>query len=169
MNKSNDASKKNMEDLARVKVEFFKHMLKRGENIWVKIKGHSMWPFLKHGQVVMVGPVDDIKRVSVGDIVLGYIAGNVVCHRVFRKKDGLLQTKADALPRLDPMIGKDELVGRVVAKQIKGRMLNSDARLSGCFGFIISRFTLITACFYPILRFLKRAFVNSSAKALIDG
>jgi hypothetical protein len=155
-----------MEDLAKVKVEFFKEMFKQGENIWVKIIGHSMWPFLKDKQVVMVSAVD-IEKISIGDIVLGYIAGNVVCHRVFRRKFGLIQTKADALPKLDPLIGEDELIGKVVAKEVKGRILRIDGRLSHCCGFIISQLTLITARCYPALRLLKKTFLNSTAKALI--
>ena len=67
-----------------------------------------------------------------------------------------MHTKADALFVLDASIGNDELIAKVVAKEANDRIIRTDTLLYRVLGFLILHLTLLTARFYPFLRFLKK-------------
>jgi len=132
-----------------------KEDLLSGREVCLTVRGGSMWPFVRDGDVLIIQPavMDDL---SVGDIVLTSCASGVICHRVFELKDGTVRTKGDALVGLDPVVDSEGLLGRAVARKAGGRMRPLTGQMSRTAGWLISRGTVILAPCYPLLGQMKR-------------
>lgn len=80
-----------------------------------KVRGSSMRPFLRDGDLVEVQPVspDSIKP---GEVVLCKLPGErLVVHRVVQADAENLLMQGDALPHPDGRIPRQNVLGRVVA------------------------------------------------------
>lgn len=94
------------------------------------VNGSSMWPFLRHGQEVMVRKVIGNKNISIGDIVVINVKNFFLVHRVLFKrksKEGKgweYFTKGDKRFVADGWTGAKNVVGIVPTRRI-GRILNS--------------------------------------------
>jgi signal peptidase I len=80
----------------------------------LQVNGDSMAPLLQPGDSVLVAAVAPalIKR---GDLVLFRRTNEVVTHRVVAKSRTGWRTKGDNRRQLDPAVGLQEILGRVVA------------------------------------------------------
>ena len=117
-----------------------------------------MWPLLPDGRVVSVRPAR-MEDVRVGDVVVVRLAGCEVCHRVFRKWKGKLQTKADDSPLLDPPVEAEDLIAVADAGRLGG----------GRIGYLISRLSLITARWYSMLGTPGKMFLRACEKRWGEG
>ncbi len=138
-----------------VQFDYFRRELKSNQSLEIKVRGGCMWPFYLDGVVVVLKPVhvDDIK---IGEVIVTYADGRFFCHRVFRKANQLLQTKADALVGFDACVSRDQVLGQVVARKKRGQYVQVNSRVHRWAGYCIVWTTLLTAPFYPILRSLKK-------------
>jgi signal peptidase I len=80
----------------------------------LRVNGDSMAPFLQPGDSVLVAAVAPA-LIERGDLILLRRAGEVVTHRVVAKSRDSWRTKGDNRHQLDPAIGCQEILGRVVA------------------------------------------------------
>jgi phage repressor protein C with HTH and peptisase S24 domain len=88
-------------------------LLAAGRALTVRVRGYSMFPWLRPGDLVRVEPVDPA-NLHPGDVIL-FRAGNMaIAHRLLRWKDGLLIIKGDAAPCQDAPLSPAEVIGRVV-------------------------------------------------------
>jgi len=149
--------------ILNIKAEYFKKVLKERGSLKVKVNGNSMWPFLKNGDIAIVKYVD-FKEVHPGDIVFTYVGSNILCHRVFDKRGDSIVTKADTFIGFDPPVRKDDLIGKVTAKEKKGKVYRLNKLFSYRIGFLISRISLALSFCYLPLRFIKRLISASFAK-----
>lgn len=67
-------------------------MLKAGRTIEIKVKGSSMYPFLREGETVVVSPVSSSTPLKKYDIILAETpTGHVMMHRIRKiNADGIL-------------------------------------------------------------------------------
>jgi len=142
-------------DILDIKINFFREDLKQGKNVCLKVTGNSMLPFIKSGETLVIAPAD-FAKVRVGEVVLSCVNGRPFCHRVFHKTSGYLLTKADAFIGFDPRVKKEDFLGKVIAKEKKGRRLGMDGLSARVGGIFISYVTLFSALFYPTLRRLRK-------------
>jgi signal peptidase I len=149
--------------LAKIKADIFKKALSSEKSIQIRVFGSCMWPFLKNGEYIVINPAN-LKDICIGEIVLTYKEGNLLCHRVVIKKSDFIQTKADTFLRLDPPISEKDLIGKVVARKLQDKTVRIDGWFCHYVGFLASRFSLAVNCFYSILFFLKKVWVNSIKK-----
>ncbi|MFH1459657.1 MAG: nucleotidyltransferase family protein [Candidatus Omnitrophota bacterium] len=152
------------------KINIYNEQLEKNKKLEIKMIGNSMLPFLKNGQVVLIKPAQ-ITDVKTGDIVLTCFENRLLCHRVFKKNKYSFRTKADAFLKLDPIMTKANLMGKVVAYKFGENYIRVDKNFSRLLGIIISRFSLFMAYFYPVLRFIKRMIAanrKNNGKSLDD-
>jgi len=143
-----------------LKSGYYRDELSKKGMLRIKVNGNSMWPFLRNGDIVIVRNVD-FEKVSVGDIVLTDIGNNMLCHRVFSKRGNFIVTKADTFIGFDPMISKEGLIGKVIAKEKSGKIYNLDELLSYRIRFFIPRISIISSFCCYILRVIKKAALNT--------
>ena len=78
--------------------------------------GRSMLPIIEDGDLLRVEPVDPA-RLKLGDIVLFRAEGRLKAHRIVRRKGARFFTRGDATVEGDGAIERQQILGRVVAKQ----------------------------------------------------
>ncbi len=88
-------------------------LLRRGVAVRVTVHGASMRPWLRDGDRVELEPLS--RPAAPGDVILGRDpAGGLRLHRVVHAGgDGRVQTRGDALWRMDPAIDAARVLGRV--------------------------------------------------------
>jgi signal peptidase I len=80
----------------------------------LRVNGDSMAPLLQPGDSVLVAAVAPA-LIERGDLILFRRTGEVVTHRVVAKSCTGWRTKGDNRRHLDPAVGSQEILGRVVA------------------------------------------------------
>lgn len=96
--------------------------------------GRSMLPTIQNGEIVHVKPVA-ADTLRIGDIVLLRRGEDFKAHRIIRKRGPLFITRGDAGVDTDGEIRGDQILGKVIAKEVIGsrRLVRLDrfaARLS---------------------------------------
>lgn len=146
-----------------LKNEAFKHLLtwgldkKRISGIKIHCHGHSMSPFIRNGDTVVLNALDSGQRIQPGDIVVAVIRkkGTIVIHRVIRIRDSFVQIKGDNLTAPDGWFLQNDLLGVVSSVQERkiGPILNSP--LFNRTVAALSRTGLLQAVLLPTLRSLR--------------
>lgn len=101
--------------------------------IRVKTAGWSMWPLVGDG--VVLGIMPDRKGIKQGDIILFRYSGSMVAHRVIKASPCSFTTKGDASSFFDPHVKSQDIIGRALFIERKGRRtcINTGAwRLLNC-------------------------------------
>lgn len=85
----------------------------------LKIVSWSMFPTIHKGDVIEVGPAEQI---AAGDVVVFYLAGMLICHRVVGISAGDdICTQGDQATGQDPPIRRQDILGKVTAVIRGGR------------------------------------------------
>lgn len=114
-------------------------LLDRGALLRFQAHGRSMYPFIKHGDIIIIEPRNG-SSVSTGEIIFYRRPdGSTTTHRLVKtsgRRDSLvLLTKGDALKYIDPPVSPAQVMGRVIMIEGSGRKL----RLNGWAGRVFSR------------------------------
>jgi signal peptidase len=112
-------------------LELNEEILKRGNYLRFRIKGESMRPFLRDGQVVIVKRLDP-SEMRAGDIIfLRFPPSQIVIHRLIKKtlENGktVFLTKGDASFHFDPYVYSENILGKIVAIEKGQRYIKLDA------------------------------------------
>ena len=115
-----------------------------------------MYPFIRDGEVILVKPVK-ICEVRIGDIIFYCTSqARMVAHRVIKtcKKNGEmgLMTKGDFTPGFDPLVHSNNVLGKVVAVERKGKIIRLDKGLALLTSVFLAKISPFTLWAYPILR-----------------
>ena len=99
--------------------------LSRGLSLHVKSRGHSMDPFIKDGDSLLIEPLN-AAELHPGDIALFYLqSGSFVVHRFIKRNgSGLLLTNGDNMRYLDEPVAEEQVFGRVVQIEHNGKALS---------------------------------------------
>jgi signal peptidase I len=126
-------------------LELSRELLDRGGRLRFQAHGQSMHPFINNGDIIVVEPRNG-HAVSTGDIIFYRRPDDsLIAHRlikIHREQDmTALITKGDAVNLTDQPIARQQVMGRVITIEGKGRKL----KLDGWTGRIISRLIAWTA------------------------
>jgi hypothetical protein len=95
-------------------------LLARGESITLRVRGRSMWPFVRPGDRVVIAP--DLTGLKVGGVALWVDeGGGWRLHRLVARLGPWVWLKGDALPTVDGRVRRDALRGQVVSITRKGQ------------------------------------------------
>jgi hypothetical protein len=97
--------------------------LEEGRSMRFRPLGRSMTPCLRPGDIVSICPG---KTCHTGDIVLWKKRGVLVLHRVVGRKNGHIITKGDSLRGLDALVLREQILGRAVSRERRGRLRRLD-------------------------------------------
>lgn len=100
-------------------------LLSAGRAVTFHIRGSSMSPFLRAGDLVTLEIVRD------GDLRIGTLVAvraeeehTFLVHRlVARRADGRYLTRGDAAPTLDPAVDREAIIGQVTTVRRNGRRI----------------------------------------------
>jgi signal peptidase I len=94
------------------KCELASESLQRSGVLRIRVNGWSMLPAIYPGDVLLIEAFNG-HPVLPGDIVLFHRQGRLCVHRVVRCTGSTVLTHGDAMPGPDPVVSRDELLGRV--------------------------------------------------------
>jgi len=112
--------------------------------------GQSMYPTICNGEILHVEPIGNEKLVC-GDIVLFHRCDGLKAHRIVKIRGEAFVTRGDSSLQVDGEVGREQIVGRVVAKEgadraklvplvgLGARMRFRMRKLRGLIGLLIRR------------------------------
>jgi signal peptidase I len=127
-----------------------KDLVVTGISVRVRVRGQSMYPFIRDGDVVEVVPVS-AEAVAVGDVVFFRAGYRLFAHRVFRcMTDGQsvhLLTRGDNHKLADsPIRDSRDLVGKVGIVYRGCRIVKLDQGMAALLGRAMARSSVIRWC-----------------------
>ncbi len=102
-------------------------LLAEGKTIRAKAEGYSMYPFIKPGSIVLLGPVNDSITLIPGEIIAWKRESGFVLHRL----TGIVKngneihfiTRGDSCLQGDQPLSREQIAGRVIMiEDVKGKM-----------------------------------------------
>lgn len=149
----------------KIYFELLKQAIESNKEIYFKVEGHSMYPFLYLNDKVLVkkGIFKNLKK---GDIIVFYRIKNLVIHRIVKIKKNNIITKGDKSTRLDLPIRASDLLGKVVL--IKNKKINIETRTWQIINYIVAIYSLSTGLIYQKVCSIKRTFIGNRNNCFIN-
>lgn len=140
-----------------------KDIFSRGESVRFRVRGGSMYPFIRDGDIVEVEPVDG-KIIGEGDVIFYHTAGErMSIHRVLKKiyRDDMtiFMTKGDSIPGFRENVIAENVLGRVSAIERGGRRISFGARYNRFMNILLAKISPFSKWTYPIAGTLKTFFL----------
>ncbi len=112
----------------------------QGVCIHARTIGPSMYPLLETGYKLLIEP-KGAAELNIGDIVFYRRGESYVVHRLIRKKDSAtIITKGDNFPRYDAPVAVEQILGRVIEIEGRGKRIKLTKWLGRTFSFLIAWF-----------------------------
>jgi hypothetical protein len=93
-------------------------LLAEGKTIRAKAEGYSMYPFIRPGSTVLLGPVDKDVTLIPGEIIAGRRESGFVLHRltciIKNGNDIKFITRGDSCLQDDQPLNMEQIAGRVI-------------------------------------------------------
>jgi len=105
--------------------ELLRSVLAKGMCCRFRVKGFSMSPFIRDGDVVTVAPLGS-GGPALGDVVVfvSVRGGGPIIHRIVGKVDGAYLLKGDNLPESDGMVPPANILGYIKAVERIGKRIS---------------------------------------------
>jgi signal peptidase I len=115
--------------------------IQSGRPCRVPVSGMSMYPLLRRGRRVALGPVSG--GIGYGDVVVYFLGEKLVVHRVVGIKEGpegrIFQTKGDSSLLLDAYpLPEGEVLGKVIAVEMGRETIRLQSRAWRAAGCLIA-------------------------------
>lgn len=147
-------------------LELSKDIFREGKSIRFQAKGWSMRPFIRDGDFIVVGPIEN-SSIKTGDVVFHLTTENkVLVHRVIKKhkknKDKRITMfiKGDATFSSPEKVEMQNVLGKVVAVERNGRKKRLDTKFYQIKGLLLSGISPFSQWTYPFLSKIKKYFNN---------
>ena len=100
--------------------EFIGVLLEDNRQLQFRMKGYSMFPYLRPGDrgIVQKCTAAELKP---GDIIVFYLQSNLVAHRFLHQEGEFLTAKGDNNFRPDTPVPVQQLVGKLIAMERNGK------------------------------------------------
>jgi len=155
------------EELNNQLFELAGNILNENNSLSYRLKGHSMYPTLKPGDIGFIEKCSP-EQLKIGDIVVFKANNLLVGHRLidmyFDKGVRVFVTKGDKSPTIDAPFSGNELLGRMTSFQRKKNIKKLDSPIKRFQGFIALHFSKYSI---PVVDLLLR--INGKSGRLTSG
>ena len=96
-------------------LELLRSVVERGHALRMPVRGFSMTPLIRDGDILTIFPLDD-DGPALGEVVAVVVpnTGLLAVHRVVAKESGGWRVRGDMSARADGVLMRDAMIGRVV-------------------------------------------------------
>lgn len=138
--------------------ELLRSVLAKGMCCRFCVKGFSMSPFIRDGDVVTVAPLGS-GGLGLGDVVvfLSVRGGGPVIHRIVGKWDGSYLLKGDNLPESDGMVPPANILGYIKAVERNGKRISFGLGPEKVLIALLTRRGLLSPMLLPFRKALRLA------------
>lgn len=141
-------------------------IIHRGCCLRFMAKGHSMHPFIKDGEVVIVKPIG-IFEIKKGDVILYHTSLNMIAHRVIKRKREnnkiMLVTKGDSNLNFDTLVQENNILGKIIAIEKPNGTINLD-----CNKWYICNYMIAIISIYKDVLLLKKVSIEDRNNRFIE-
>lgn len=102
------------------------------EDVWLRVQGKSMRPFLREGRDTVV--FSKPERLKVGDIVVFMRNGYYIMHRIIKIENGYISTLGDNLKTPEEKIPVENVVAKAVSAVRDGKEITPNSPIWQFFG-----------------------------------
>ncbi len=108
-----------------------KEELSVGLPLRVKCRGQSMYPFIKHGDILLIEVVN-ADKLNPGDIAFYCLpSGTFIVHRFIKRNgSGSFLTNGDSMRQSDEPVTVEQVFGRVIQIERNGKALKLSGKLN---------------------------------------
>jgi hypothetical protein len=116
-------------------------VLARGGRVSFVATGGSMWPHIRHGDIVTVAPLPKGVTPATGSVLVYLTAsGKIALHRVTgHTADGTLKLKGDAQPGAPELVPAENVLGHVTSLKRNGKQINLHSTTNLIVGLAVAR------------------------------
>lgn len=121
-------------------LELIKGMMERGVPLRTIVRGFSMQPFIRDGDILTISPLDG-KEALPGDVV-AFVqpeSGKLAIHRVISRDNSGLLIRGDNCPRADGTVMPEKILGYVTRIERCGRDVHIGLGFSGILISMLNR------------------------------
>lgn len=133
-------------------------ILKSGIDIKVPLKGTSMFPYLRAGDIAVL-TFCDYRNFKKGDIVVFRFHDAFLAHRLIKKEKIDLAyrfiTRGDSCDKCDLPFDADCIIGKIKSILRKDKKINIDSRYRSILNFLFASFMFIPLVYLKLYRLLK--------------
>jgi len=126
-------------------------LLDSQQQVNLRVGGMSMFPFLKHGDIITIRKCS-INELRIGDVVVFKTAEKWIAHRLLKiitKENKIfLLTKGDTCRFKDPLFAEEQYVGKVISYKRKSKEKKLDSSLLLFFSVFIARLSRLLTPFF---------------------
>ena len=156
-----------MED---IRLELAVQTLQSFGTVRLKVTGISMLPSLWPGDLLTIRS-QSFEQASPGDIILYRRDQRMFIHRVIRKNGDILIAGGDCMPRPDPAVTRDEVLGKLLNIRRFGRPMAVPqfSLLHRVFAWLLCRSNLLRrAVLWAHFRSLRRAELQDTSSPTFE-
>lgn len=108
--------------------EINEDLLRQGFSVRITMRGTSMLPFIKQGDIALVSKTD-IGNVRKGDIIVFKIKNDYIAHRLIKKNmtDLTVITKGDSCKQYDTPVAFQSVTGKISRIQSGKKTMDMDS------------------------------------------
>jgi ATP-binding cassette subfamily B protein len=126
-------------------------LLDSQQQVKLRVGGTSMFPFLKHGDIITISKCS-ISELRIGDVVVFKTDGKWIAHRllkiILKNNKTFLLTKGDTCRFKDPLFAEEQYAGKVISFERKLKEKKTDASLLSFISIFIARFSVLLSPFF---------------------
>ena len=108
-----------------------KQLIENNHAVKIVASGYSMFPFMRNGDLLTISPVP-IEEIQIGDVAVFESNNDWISHRVIdiRKTNNetTLILRGDTCIQIDPLVTKENYVGKTVAFERGAKTINLNNR-----------------------------------------
>ncbi|MBI5217554.1 MAG: signal peptidase I [Bacteroidia bacterium] len=135
-------------------------VLKSGNAVRVTLKGTSMYPYLKIGDIALVNGIQ-AKDSMTGDIIVFRFGKNYLAHRLIKKGESYLLTKGDSCRVFDQPVPVKDLIGKITRLERKGNIINMESKSRKLMNLVLAKFLIFQRINYAFHYYILRDFLSS--------
>lgn len=124
-----------------------------GQPINVKVHGWSMIPAFREGDKLVLALNKDVR---VGDIIIFNREGDLIAHRLMRSFKDEYLTKGDSLWYFDPLVKKNDILGKVTGIKRADRIINLESKKWIALNYLISLYSYLVGILTHRMSSIKR-------------
>jgi hypothetical protein len=121
----------NIGTASRPFAEVVTELLGRGYEVRFRAKGGSMWPAVRGGEMITVGPV---REIGIGDVAFYQTERGLIAHRVvgIRRRDGeaAFLMRGESRGSTEEEVQEHQVFGKVVSVERNGQSIDPGGRLA---------------------------------------
>ncbi len=108
-----------------------KQLIENNHAVKIVASGYSMFPFMRNGDIQTISPVP-IEEIQIGDVAVFERNNDWISHRVIEirktNNETTLILRGDTCIQIDPLVTKENYVGKTVAFERGAKTINLNNR-----------------------------------------